>query len=351
MRDRIKYANCWEDADRLLTLNYPKAGSAILSIASGGDNALALLSTKPKILIAVDVNKAQLFLCELKAVAFAELSYEELINFLFGSSQANAYYEKIKNQLSPACKQFWNNHLQFIQQGVVHCGKFEQYFQFFRKYMMPWIHSKTTVTELLRNKSELEQATFYQQHWNTFTWKFLFRVFFSKFILGRFGRTKSYLDQVEVSVSEFIYKQAEHHLKQSACQTNYFLHYILTGKFEPQLPFYLRKENYQTIKENLQSLVFKHESIENYLQQENDIHYCNFSNIFEYMSKDSFNKFYQLLRKNLPHEAQINYWNLMVDRMFATSFPQTFSSVQTQSTEIDKGFFYKRFVSEIKHER
>lgn len=42
--DAIRYANCWEDADILMTALEPAAGKRILSIASAGDNSLALLA-------------------------------------------------------------------------------------------------------------------------------------------------------------------------------------------------------------------------------------------------------------------------------------------------------------------
>ena len=81
MSEKIKYANCWEDADLLLSNANLSKGNNIISIASGGDNSLALLTTSPKKLIAVDTNVAQLYLCELKAAAFSELQYEDMLRW------------------------------------------------------------------------------------------------------------------------------------------------------------------------------------------------------------------------------------------------------------------------------
>src|SRR5688572_30460816 len=78
----IRYGSCWEDADILLEGLSPAPGSRILSIASAGDNCLALLSKDPEILIAVDVSEVQLWLMELKMAAFRELEYEEMLSFL-----------------------------------------------------------------------------------------------------------------------------------------------------------------------------------------------------------------------------------------------------------------------------
>ena len=43
----IRYAQCWEDADLLVEALDVKPGDVCLSIASAGDNALALLTRHP----------------------------------------------------------------------------------------------------------------------------------------------------------------------------------------------------------------------------------------------------------------------------------------------------------------
>lgn len=348
MRGTIKYANCWEDADLLLSTTSLPENSNILSIASGGDNSLALLTTHPKMLYAVDVNVAQLHLCELKAASFSALAYDDLLQFLFGTSRSKELFETVKSSLSAPCRKYWEANESSIHKGVLHSGKFERYFRFFRKKLMPFIHSQRTITMLLDDKTEQEQIDLYFKKWDSGPWKFLFKLFFSKFIMGTFGRTKAYLDQVDIPVGTFIYDQAKLHLQSKACQSNYFLHYIFTGCFKPQLPFYLRIEHYETIKNNLSAMSLKHGDVKDLIKQENDLNCCNFSNIFEYMDKEAFASFHQLLLEHLPPKASINYWNLMVDRVFSDSFPASFSRSQQQMASTDKGFFYKRFVSDIK---
>ncbi|MDR0802197.1 DUF3419 family protein, partial [Fluviicola sp.] len=310
----------------------------------------ALLATAPKNLCVVDVNAVQLHLFELKVAAFSELSYEELLQFFLGSQQAKEFFETIKKQLSSASRKYWESHENEIHKGIIHAGKFENYFRFFRNSVMPFIHSKKTIEELLSEKTEQAQIDFYNQKWNTIRWKFFFKLFFGKFVSGRFGRTKTYLNQVEIPVAEFIYTQAAKHLKSKDCQTNYFLHYIFTGNFQPQLPFYLRKENFELIKRNLSALTLKQGFAHEFIRKENNFNFCNFSNIFEYMSAKEFAEFHQMLVRNLPNKTIISYWNLMVDRVFSTSFPETFSLYNKAKKQTDKGFFYKRFVTEIKNE-
>src|SRR5438128_10521228 len=77
----IRYANCWEDAHILCQALRPGHGVRVLSIASAGDNVLALLAEGATV-VAADLSLAQLACLELRRAAFRELEYDELIDFL-----------------------------------------------------------------------------------------------------------------------------------------------------------------------------------------------------------------------------------------------------------------------------
>ncbi|OUC07660.1 S-adenosylmethionine:diacylglycerol 3-amino-3-carboxypropyl transferase, partial [Litorilinea aerophila] len=56
----IRYAQCWEDADVLLQALAIQPHHTCLSIASAGDNTLAMVAQGPQRVIALDLNPAQL---------------------------------------------------------------------------------------------------------------------------------------------------------------------------------------------------------------------------------------------------------------------------------------------------
>src|SRR5438094_10506161 len=79
----IRYGSVWEDADILCEALAPVArGGRLLSIASAGDNALALLTLDPKEVVVVDRNPAQLACLELRCAAFRRLEYAQMLAFL-----------------------------------------------------------------------------------------------------------------------------------------------------------------------------------------------------------------------------------------------------------------------------
>ena len=129
----IKYSQCWEDTDVLVSALNLEDDDVVLSITSGGDNSLALSSFSSKRLISIDVNIHQNYLLELKLLSIKELEYDEVIKF-FGilySNERIKYYNSIKEKLSNGSLNFWNNNLHLIKKGIIHIGKFENYFRIF----------------------------------------------------------------------------------------------------------------------------------------------------------------------------------------------------------------------------
>jgi S-adenosylmethionine-diacylglycerol 3-amino-3-carboxypropyl transferase len=349
----IRYANCWEDADVLLKGLAPAKGSKILSIGSAGDNSFSLLTTDPEMVVAVDINKIQLFLIELKRACISNLDREETLAFLGFTASTNRKkcFDTLKNGLSSPAKAYWESNLPLIESGVIHQGKFEKYFQLFSGKVLPWIHSQKTVRELFSTKTKEQQEAFYNEKWNTWRWRLLFRIFFSNRVMGKYGRDPEFLKQVEGSVSEFIFNKAAQHLRSQPAQENFILRYALSGRFDHLLPHYLQQENYDMIRSNISRLHLKHGFAQAAINEHGSFDCMNLSDIFEYMDMDLFRETAQTLIDATRKDGRLAYWNLMVPRKMSQLFPADLACYHTLSenlTAMDKGFFYKEFIVEQK---
>lgn len=345
----IRYANCWEDADILLAGLSPEAGSKVLSIGSAGDNSFSFLVTDPELVAAVDINRTQLFLIELKKVCIQNLEWEEALAFLGFAPSENRLqrFHSLKSQLNGATRAYWESNLDMIARGVIHEGKFEKYFQLFSGKILPWIHSRRVVDALFEAKTGEEQLHFYQNKWNTWRWRLLFRIFFSKYVMGKYGRDPEFQKQVQGSVSKFIFKKAATHLASAAAQENYILRYTLTGSFEGLLPHYLQKGNYPLVRANLGRLHLKENFAQAAIQHYGKFHCMNLSDIFEYMDPELFRETARALVAGTEKDGRLGYWNLMVPRRISQILPENVEYLHTESdrlTAIDKGFFYKGFI-------
>jgi S-adenosylmethionine-diacylglycerol 3-amino-3-carboxypropyl transferase len=343
--DFIRYANCWEDADVLLKALSSKEGSRIFSIASAGDNSFSLLITNPEIVVAADISKVQLQLVQLKKIAYQYLSYEELLGFLgfTASEKRKETFHIIKEFLDDECQNYFEKNIHLIEKGIIHQGKFEKYLAFFAKRIMPLIHTQKKINELLEIKSAEEQILFYEKKWNNWRWRLLFKIFFSKYVLGKYGRDPQFMKEVSSNVGETIFMQTEKHFKSEAAQQNMILHYCLNGNFGNLLPHYVRPENYESIKANLHKLKIEHGHAEDVALAYNNFNCMNLSNIFEYMNEDTFKQVTTKLLNATTTNAKLVYWNLMVERKMSKQNIDTITTDETLSSKlknIDTGFFY-----------
>ena len=348
----IRYANCWEDADILLQGLQPKAGDRILSIASAGDNSFSFLAYDPELVVAVDVSPIQVYLVELKKICFCEFTHPEFLKFLGFTNcrnRINNYREKLRVHLSPEAAGFWDNNLEIIKTGIIYSGKFEKYFTLFRTRILRYIHTEKRIEKLFREKSPREQEEFYFKKWNNLRWRLLFRIFFSRFVMGRLGRDPQFLKEVDVVVSDFIYKKAQDHLKSINCQKNYFLNFILRGNFGDLLPHFARVENFELIKKNIDKLEIYQGYAQDAMAKYGNFHLMNLSNIFEYMNPELFKNTTNDLLNGLNVDGKMAYWNLMVPRSIAKTFPDRVIQVDTSALgPLDKGFFYRQFITDKK---
>lgn len=344
----IRYANCWEDADVLLEGLSPQPACKLLSIASAGDNSFSLLATNPELVVAVDVNKIQLYLVELKKACIKNFDREDVLKFLGfrHCTDRRDQFDAIKNELSADAKSYWEKNIHLIMKGVIYQGKFENYFQTFSGKILPWIHSKKVVDELFRPKTREEQEKFYHEKWNTRRWRLLFRIFFSKYIMGKFGRDPEFLKEVKINVADYIFGKAGKNIQTVAAQQNFFLCFNLTGSFGNLLPHYLREENFKTIKSNIDRLMIREGYAQDAIGEFGKFHYMNLSNIFEYMNTALFSETAEALINGTEKGGRLAYWNLMVPRCISEIHPAKAAHEKEISETLaakDKGFFYSQF--------
>lgn len=351
LSDIIRYASCWEDADILMEAIAPKKGGNYLSIASAGDNSFAFLTKNPALVLAIDLNPSQLACTELKKEAFRKLNYEQLLQFL-GVHEMNSRrecYLTLRDSLSPSTRQFWDSRPEIIEQGIIHGGKFEDYFRLFRKWCLPFIHSQRTINRLLTSKNEKERCLFYKKTWDNLRWKLLFRLFFSRRVMGKKGRDPEFFKYVETNVASRILTRVEHALTHLPTDTNPYLEYILKGNFDKALPFYLRKENFELIKQNLNQLTLFHGGLKEAFASNAAIKFdgFNLSDIFEYMTPDQYTEELEGILNASQPDARIAFWNMLAKRKEVSSLHDRIDFLNEKADALhkqDKAFFYQAFI-------
>ncbi|MET3138547.1 S-adenosylmethionine-diacylglycerol 3-amino-3-carboxypropyl transferase [Undibacterium sp. GrIS 1.2] len=110
---RLVYAQIWEDPKSDLDALQLKPGANILTISSGGCNALAYLAANPNAVHAVDLNAAHLAMLDMKKKAIKHLpDYDAVLAFLGKADQSDnlkRYQRHIRPHLSEDASNFWES--------------------------------------------------------------------------------------------------------------------------------------------------------------------------------------------------------------------------------------------------
>lgn len=349
----VRYAQCWEDADVLVEALGIGPGARVLSIASAGDNSFAMLARGAARVLAVDLSPAQIACVEIRAAMYRQLVHAEFLE-LYGSrpsARRRALYARVRPGLSADAAAFWDAHDGGAAAGVGAIGKFERYFSVFRRFVLPLVHRRSRRDAILSPRSREERVAYYRDVWDNRRWRALFRIFFSRTVMGRAGRDPEFFRYVEGDVAGRILTRARYALTELDPTDNPYLQWILTGGHPLALPFALRPGNYDAIRENLGALEWRCCALEDVLDAESTRAFdaFNLSDIFEYMSEQAAAALLARIADAGRPGARLAYWNMLVPRRRPEALSHRLVPLEGLAAQLfvrDKAFFYSALVVE-----
>lgn len=351
----------WEDADILREALAPVGqGGRILSIASAGDNALALLTLDPEDVTVVDANPAQLFCLELRVAAFRRLGDSELLEFLGvtpSERRGRIYTRKLRELLRPETRHFWDTHGRSIAQGIIHAGTLERRIRLLRRFLLPLIHPESRIRQLRSPRTPALKEEFYRRAWDTPRWRWWVHFMCSPRVLAYLGcgpaplETPASITDLEKSgdstrpdgLADHLLTRTQHALTQLPVQPNPYLAYLITGTFPPEArPLYLRPGSIGRIRRRLDRLRWVHGSLEQAARGRFDG--FNLSRIFEGMTPEQFERAYTNLCERANPGARIVYWSFRAPHApppALTARVQPLEELAAQLHSRDSAWFYQ----------
>src|SRR6266849_2692064 len=88
----------------------------------------------------------------------------------------------------------------------------------------------------------------------------------------------------------------------------------MCGRHTTPLPLPLRPAHFETIRQNLDRLEWRCQSVEDFLQSQEprSVDRCNLSDIFEYMSEGHYRHLLEQLVDRRRTGGRLAYWNMLV---------------------------------------
>jgi len=231
-------------------------------------------------------------------------------------------------------------------------GKMERYFETFRTKMLTLAHNQKRLRSLFTPKTEDERTHYYYKTWNNLRFKLVFKLFFSRFVLGRLGRDKEFFKYVKGSVADRIHDRMTHAFTKLDPSENSYLQFMFKGYYIDAFPYSLRPENYEKIRANLHRIEFQKISIEAFITSCSDkIDAFNLSNIFEYMNQEEMDILYKAIANKSNIGARFVYWNLFAPRSSENLRDKLGIKTSQKKNDLfllkDKAAFYSQFYLDV----
>ena len=349
--ERISYAQVWEDPAVLLAALEVVPGERVLSICSAGDNAFALAAAGARV-TAIDLSAPQLAMAELKLTAAVHLDLDRYRSFLGldEMGQRVHLYHGLRAHLSERARSWWDAHEAEIRIGLLGCGRFERYLKAFRTRALPLVHGRRTVDALLQPKTLEAQREFFEKRWDTWRWRALFRVFFSRFLMVRAGRSRAQFAHVDGPVSVAFLGRAQHVLTDIPIASNPFVQWMMSGTYadlEHAHP-YLSAAGHQALREAADRIEFVHTDLVSHLSAQGPGTYQahNLSNVPEYLSEAEHSALLEAIIGASSPGARLAYWNLLVPRSRPDSLADRLEPHPAKAAALlrgDRAFVYGGF--------
>ncbi len=276
--DAFVYNQIWEDPRVDIEALAIDDSSRILTISSGGCNALNYLVESPEAVTAVDLNRNHIYLLNLKVAAAKYLpSYEKFFEF-FGSGKGpntgTDYLRYIAPHLDGDTRHFWQSNT--FGGGLIYGDRISFFtgaglYEHSRNgYFLRFFHRVAHLfgcrpDALLKAASPYEQRELYKKHiepfFDTFLIKFLGKLPITMFGLGippqQYEELKKDLTDGRTVID--IYRERTERL---ACDypidENYFAWQAFARKYDTEkrkaIPEYLKEENFETLRTNTDRL-------------------------------------------------------------------------------------------------
>ena len=282
---RLVYAQIWEDPQSDLDALQLKPGANILTISSGGCNALAYLSANPAAVHAVDLNAAHLAMLNMKQMAIKHLpDYDAVLAYLGDANHSDnikRYKRHIRDNLSDDANNFWESrsisgqprYHYFAKQAYQHglLGNFIGFAHHFVRFM------GGNLSKMLEARNIDEQRELFNQYVAPAFETTLFKLMAQQpLALYSLGIPPSQFDALKEDAKDGLHLLFKERMRHLCCdfplEENCFAQQALGRRYDVSkqkaLPLYLQELHFNSLRDNIDRLHPHHTTLTNFLQQQ-----------------------------------------------------------------------------------
>lgn len=286
--NNLIYNTCWEDPriDRAL-LQFDE-NSEIVMITSAGCNALDYLLDQPKSIHCIDLNFRQNALLELKKSIIKKGDFDMLFKF-FGSGKhqnaRNIYEALLRDEMTFSAHKFWDDKIDTFyssnpQKTFYFKGTSGSFAWIFKKYLDGKKERKHLIKKLFNSDSIKDQREAYAELEPLLLNKMVLWMMQRHITMSLLGVPRAQrqliLNEYKNGMADFIKENLRHIFTEIPIDDNYFWRLYIKGRYSKNCcPSYLKKENFELLKNNLDKISIDTSSVSQFLK-DNPKEYSHF---------------------------------------------------------------------------
>jgi S-adenosylmethionine-diacylglycerol 3-amino-3-carboxypropyl transferase len=319
--DRLFFAQVREDPRVELAALDVQPTDLVVAVSSGGCTALSLLGAGARAVHAVDVNRAQNHLVELKVAAICQLPRDVAIAFLGGSRMFGrrrmALYASLRPWLSLGARLFWDAREAEIASGALNAGVSERFIRAVCWMVRHVVQTPGRVRRLLACRSLEEQQLLFATEWNNRRWRWLFDALLNRWSMSRAYDTRFFANAMATSFADNFRQLANRALTEIPIADNYFLHHMLSGRYPAEhpdgVPPYLGEEGFAVIADGGGDLLLVDGSATEHLRAlpDRSVNAFALSNICEWLSDAEIGDLFREVERVAAPSARVVFRNFV----------------------------------------
>ena len=233
--DRLLFAQVREDPVLEIDALDVRSGGRFVVVGSGGCTALSMLAAGAEHVTAVDLNKTQNHITELKAVALGVVSPWEYQGFLgadaMSSVRRGRIYAALRARLSNGAVSYWDDNHDAIECGVLGAGVSERFIRILAHIVRACVHPRSRIERMLAAATLEEQRRLYNTEWNNRRWRGLFQLLVNRWTFDRTYDPAFFAKVENPGFANHFHRLFERTICEVPVGTNYFLQHMLTGHY------------------------------------------------------------------------------------------------------------------------
>ena len=271
-QDKLQYSACSEDSDSEISALAIEEGDRVVAVAGGGGRALSLLNKPLANLDAIDFNQNQIAITALKRAAIVALNFHEFELFLgINGEQAERAHliERVLVELSEKDRKHWKKRSRMLLKGVIYQGELEKRFKFGAAVLKFILGS--AYLHLIESENLNQQKNALEKLLESWRFKFLVRLGTNPLLFRLLHDNWGFYKGTDpgLNISKHMSGLLVDSLRNRLIGESALFQLIFKGEYSPKglKPGYLREDEYDRIKSNINRVQIKQIDIVSYFEQ------------------------------------------------------------------------------------